>query len=150
MNNDIEMNASNTIINMDPGQDIPIAETSAFKKMIITKYIQPTYLEDIQDSLTGRFRWRKVSDRVTGLAKILIIISGIFAFAGAKFTDYWWLSFISGILNALTLSFFQYGMYASNQSKNCTNDTNILLKSLGIKEIPDIEKNDIDELTNNN
>lgn len=148
MNNDIVADASNTIINIDP--TAPRVETSAFKKMIITKYIQPTYLEDLQDTLKGRFMWRKISDRITGIAKILIIISGIFAFAGAKFTDYWWLSFISGILNALTLSFFQYGMYASNQSKTCTDDTNVLLKSLGIEEIPDIEQNNIEEQTNNN
>lgn len=147
---DIVSSASNTgtaetIINVDSGTQVGNKGMSDFKKNIIKTLIQPTYLADIKDSLAGRYMWRKISDRVTGVAKILIIISGIFAFAGAKFTEYWWLAFIAGALNVLTTSMFHYAMYASHESKNCTDDTNILLKSLKLAPIPDIEQNQIDD-----
>jgi hypothetical protein len=58
-----------------------------FRKHIIQTYIQPTYIKDIKDSLAGRYKWRKISDKITGISKIIIVVSGIFAFAGAKFTD---------------------------------------------------------------
>jgi hypothetical protein len=79
------------------------------------------------------------------LSKIIMILVSIFAFAGSKFTDYWWLSFIAGILSVSALSLMQFSMFASHESKDCTNDLNLLLASVNIdSKIPNLEDNNND------
>lgn len=131
------------------GTTLTNAQQSDLKKHIIQTYVQPAYIRDIKDSLSGRYKWRKISDRMMGLSKFLIIISGIFAFAGAKFTELWWLSFLAGSLNILTTSLFHYAAYANQESKLCTEDANEMLTSLGISAIPNIEENNAVEFHQN-
>ena len=121
--------------------------TSEFKNKIINDYLRPSYLKDIEQKIHGRVFWNKVSNRIMVLSKIIMIFVSVFAFAGSKFTDMWWLSFIAGILSVSALSLMQFSMFASHESKDCTNDVNLILTSLNMDntKIPDLEINNTTE-----
>lgn len=123
--------------------------TPAFRDQIINDYLRPSYLEDIKTKIRGRVLWSKVSNRIMVLSKVIMILVSIFAFAGSKFTNMWWLSFTAGILSVSALSLMQFSMFASHESKDCTNDINVILSSLNIDNtIPDLEANNSNNETN--
>ena len=130
-----------------PSNSIQIIATSDFKNKIINDYLRPSYLKDIEQKIYGRVFWTKVSNRIMVLSKIILIFVSVFAFAGSKFTNLWWLSFISGILSVSALSLMQFSMFASHESKDCTNDVNIMLTSLNMdnSKIPDLDINNNDK-----
>jgi hypothetical protein len=117
--------------------------TPTLKRMLLTEHIRPALLRDMREKLKGRTLWSKISNYILVSSKILMIFVSIFAFAGSKYTSYWWLSFIAGILGVSSLSLMQFSMFASNVSRDCTADLNILLKSLHMEHnnIPDLENN---------
>jgi hypothetical protein len=126
-----------------------LVSTTPFKNKIINDYIRPSYLKDIQDKINGRIFWSKISNHIVVLSKIIMIFVSIFAFAGSKFTNMWWLSFIAGILSVSALSLMQFSMFASHESKDCTNDLNTILISLNMNnaKIPDLETSNADVTT---
>ena len=115
--------------------------------MIITDHLRPVIVNDIKERLIGRKLWDKISNNTNVLSKLMMIFVSIFAFAGAKFTDYWWLSFIAGILGVSSLSLMQFSMFARTRSKNFTNDLNILLKTLHLEKnkLPSLQQNDSED-----
>ena len=117
--------------------------TNEFKNKIINEYLRPSYLKDIEQKIFGRVFWNKVSNRIMVLSKVIMIFVSVFAFAGSKFTDKWWLSFTAGILSVSALSLMQFSMFASHESKDCTNDVNVILSTLNMDtvKIPDLEAN---------
>jgi len=150
-NNDIIAQRINSVqYDTSSSNIIQIIATNEFKNKIINEYLRPSYLRDIEQKIYGRIFWNRVSNRIMVLSKILMICVSIFAFAGSKFTDIWWLSFIAGILSVSALSLMQFSMFASHESKDCTNDVNILLTSLNMdnSKIPDLEINNNDNHKN--
>jgi hypothetical protein len=146
-NNIAQINDTRLIISPNAIQAIA---TNEFKNKIINDYLRPSYLRDIEQKIYGRVFWNKVSNRIMVLSKVIMICVSIFAFAGSKFTNLWWLSFTAGILSVSALSLMQFSMFASHVSKDCTNDVNLLLTSLNMdnSKIPDLEINNNDEQNN--
>ena len=109
--------------------------TPTLKKQVIYEQIRPVIMNEIHDKINGRKLWNKVSDNLIIISKIMTIIASIFAFAGSKFTEIWWLSFLSGILGISSLSMIQFGLFAHNKYKNYTNDLNLLLEIIHLEKI---------------
>ena len=147
----LQKSDTNTLINIPtnnsdkselPNNSYDTITTNSFRTEIINDYIKPALIKDIKTKINGRNLWSKVSNRILVLSKIIMILVSIFAFAGSKFTNLWWLSFVAGILSVSALSLMQFSMFASHESKDCTQDTNLLLDSLNIKnKIIDLESN---------
>ena len=136
-----EINLSeNKSINAIANQVDPASQSLiTFKNKLIENYIQPSYERDVIDSLKAQYSWRKINKMTVTVAKILGVIAAIFAFAGAKFTDYWWLAFVAGICNVMIAPLLHFALYATQESTNATNDTNVVLQNIGIHGVPNIQ-----------
>jgi hypothetical protein len=122
-------------LNNKPNNDYNSLLTPTLKKQVIYEQIRPVIMNEIHDKINGRKLWNKVSDNLIIISKIMTIIASIFAFAGSKFTEIWWLSFLSGILGISSLSMIQFGLFAHNKYKNYTNDLNLLLEIIHLEKI---------------
>lgn len=130
-------------MNDDPmNQTNLVNPINQFDPAIITKIkqdlIEPTYYEDIKNSLYGREKWKKIGDISETISKVLTGFATIFAFAAGYF-KLTYLSFIAGCLGTSAIVLLQFSSYAVNESRERTARANIILHDLGIKKIVDIE-----------
>ena len=112
-------------------------EFTTLRQQIIRDHIVPAYKSDVKESLTWRSKWKTISDYVEGFAYFLIGISGLFSFAASAYPlpD---LSFVAGCCIVVAGSLKGFSTYAKAESKERTIQTNKILDSLGIDNIPDI------------
>lgn len=112
---------------------------------IVKELVEPAYYDDVKYNINSRNRWKKISDITSAFSQILFGISIIMSFA-VGFFDINMLSFISGSIGVSAMVVMKISSYAMNESRERTNQINIILKKLNISEIPDIT---IDPTINN-
>jgi hypothetical protein len=114
------------------------------KKYIFDNFIRPAYIQDIQDTLEWRYKWRKIGDYLIVISQLLTILAAILAFSDSYF-QIKYLAFISGCLSLLAVFSSQRSDSAYKASETCTKETNIILKDFGMHLIPNIINDDIVE-----
>lgn len=109
----------------------------SIQEKIKTELIENRYYNDIKYNINSKSRCKFTADFTEYLSYILTGIAVILSFA-AGFFDNIWLSFASGCFGTTSLALLKFSSYAMSESKERTNQVNIILKKLGIEEIPDI------------
>lgn len=102
---------------------------------IKTELVNPNYYNDIKRSIRGKSRWKFIGDFTEAISHIFTGISVILSFACGFFDDLV-LSFIAGVFGIIALVLLKFSHYAINESKERTEEVNILLNKLKIDEIP--------------
>ena len=118
------------------------------KKQIIKDLIEPAYEKDVKDNLQWRYTWRKISGISEGLAQIFTAFGTILAFASGTF-QIEWLSFSAGCCLIISLVLNRFSRYSSGESKERTVALNIILKHLGLKNVPMIIPDNATEVNAN-
>ena len=113
------------------------------KTDIINNIIIPSYKRDIEYSIQTRNIWSKVSTICSVLTTLLMGLSSIFAFLASKNTNYITIAGLIGIMSIVTKEF---SSFANLQDHISTNESNEILKNIGINfTFPDISK-DIEDI----
>lgn len=104
---------------------------------IETELIEPTYYRDIKYNIWGKSSLKLVSDISEILSQVLLGMSVVFAFS-AGFFNLLVLAYVSGCLGTCSTVLSKFSSYTKSESKERTEQVNIILEKLGIEEIPDI------------
>jgi len=107
------------------------------KKKDIVSILKTSYIRDIQDMVKWRSRWRKVGNYLECFSQFASLCGVILAFS-AGFYNTQTLSFFSGCAGSVSLAFVKGSAYAFKESQERTESVNVILRSFGIKEIPEI------------
>lgn len=106
------------------------------------KRVEPALLEDIDDMISGRVRWRKVSAVSEVLGKGISIIATILAYSSASELTAGNLSralaFASGACGTVSVMLVSFSQYARRESLERTRAMNSVLKKVNVQKIPDI------------
>lgn len=103
----------------------------------IIDIVDSAYLADIESTTTQRSCFKTTADIVEVIAKLLIIVASLSAFASG-FWHLEYLSFVAGAINVLVLGLMSFSSYAMSESKERTMQSNMILKKLKIDELVDI------------
>lgn len=112
------------------------------KTMIVKTILQPSYVRDVKDTIDWRFKWRKISDVLFTIAKVVGLSSAVVAFAASSY-DNAYISFIAGCVSLSGTMLIQLADFAKNKSRQKTAEANEILTKLGIEGVPDILDNDL-------
>lgn len=104
---------------------------------IRTEILERNYYNDVNYNIRCKSICKFTADISENLAYLSIGLSSIFSFASGFF-DNIYLAFISGLFGVLSLSLLKFSSYSMKESRERTTQVNIILKRLGIEEIPDI------------
>jgi hypothetical protein len=99
--------------------------------------VEPNYYNDVKTNIRFRDIYKKVGDTAETLSQIALGISAIVAFS-AGFFSINILSFIAGCLGTISIVLSKFSSYSLKESKERTDQVNIILSQLGIENIPDI------------
>ena len=103
----------------------------------VTKLINERYVDDIEFGLQTRNCCKLTGDVCETLAQIFICIGSIISFSAGVW-DYNYLSYIAGAFGVFSISLHRFGIYAHNESRERTEETNKILVAIGIEKIVDI------------
>lgn len=109
--------------------------------------IDVSYYNDIKFNIKSKSFWKAIADITETLSQIFTVVSTIFAFS-AGFFNHVLLSFIAGCLGTSALILLKFSSYATKESRERTQQVNMLLEKLGITEIPDITSVVTDSISN--
>jgi len=133
---------TNTNTNTNTIQAIKKIGSRTFRTQIMKQYIRPRMEKDINDSISWRDKWGKISNVFFSFAEILCIIQTVLAFSASSY-DLKLISYLAGMLGVLSISFNRFGTYARNASSEKTAQLNEILGTIGIKDmVPDLMDND--------
>jgi hypothetical protein len=120
--------SSKKMLNIDkPSQEL--------NDKIMKELIEPTYYNEVKSYLSSRYRWKNIGDICEVFGKIFAGCSSVLAFSSGVFKiDI--LSFLAGCFGIIALIFMQFSSYSMKESKERTDEINIMLNKLGISEIP--------------
>lgn len=104
---------------------------------IQTELVDTSYYNDIKYNIHSKSRWKLTADITGACSHICVCISIVLAFA-AGFFNYTVLSFISGCFGTTSLALLRFSAYALIESKERTEQVNLLLGALGMNKIVDI------------
>lgn len=107
---------------------------------IESKLIEPVYYNDVKRSVREKAIFKFVGDISETLSQIALGISSVFAFS-AGFFNMNILAFVAGCLGTMAIVLSKFSSYALKESKERTEQVNIILTQLGIEKIPDIVVN---------
>ena len=128
--------------NSNMKQAIKKIGSRTFRTQIMKQYIRPRMEKDINDSISWRDKWGKISNVFFSFAEILCIIQTVLAFSASSY-DLKLISYLAGMLGVLSISFNRFGTYARNASSEKTAQLNEILGTIGIKDmVPDLMDND--------
>jgi hypothetical protein len=99
--------------------------------------IEKSYYSDVKFNIRWKSYWKIIADVSETFAHIFTGVSAILAFASGFF-NYTLLSFIAGCFGTGALVLLKFSSYAIAQSKERTQQVNLILDKLGIVDIPDI------------
>jgi hypothetical protein len=116
--------------------------SKGLKTMIVKTILQPSYVRDVKDTIDWRFKWRKISDVLFTIAKVVGLSSAVVAFAASSYDDRS-ISFIAGCVSLSGTMLIQLADFAKNKSRQKTAEANEILGKLGIEGVPDILDSDI-------
>jgi len=110
------------------------------KADIMTTLVEPSYYNDVKETLKGRSCWRISGHVFETLSKIFLAVAGVLSFSAGVYDDKL-LSFIAGTFSTVSLATFQLSSYSFKQNKKNTLELNQLLTKLDIEEIPVFDNN---------
>lgn len=113
------------------------------KADIMTTLVEPSYYNDVKETLKGRSCWRISGHVFETLSKIFLAVAGVLSFSAGVYDDKL-LSFIAGTFSTVSLATFQLSSYSFKQNKKNTLELNQLLSKLDIEEIPVFDNNSAD------
>lgn len=112
------------------------------KEKILYNFIEKSYEQDIESLINGRRRWKKTGQVFETMSKVFLALGGIISFSSGYF-DIRILSFLSGTISVISLSFLQFSSFCYLENKKQSNELNITLKKLGLDTVPELSR-DID------
>ena len=110
----------------------------------INNLINQNYYSDLKYNIGSKSRLKIISDWSDGLAQLLMGISVVLAFAAGYF-DHYILSFIAGCMGTISMVVLKFSSYAMKESKERTDQVNLILRKLGIDTIPIVNTDSIAE-----
>ena len=113
------------------------------KSDIMMTLVEPSYYNDVKETIKGRSCWRISGHVFETLSKIFLAVSGVLSFAAGVYDDKL-LSFVAGTLSTVSLATFQLSSYSFKQNKKNTLELNQLLEKLDIEEVPVFDNNATD------
>lgn len=116
--------------------DINLSKSELIEK-IKKELVEKNYYRDVQYNLNSKYRWKIIADVTEAFANIFIAVTAILAFAAGVF-NFPLLSFISGCCGTLSFSLLRFSSYSMMESRERTQQVNLLLKNLGLDTIVDI------------
>ena len=108
-----------------------------WRKEIVNSIIKPNYVKEIKDFISNRIKWKKRGRSFETGSKIFIGIGSILSFSAGVY-DSKELSFISGTISVVSMVLLQYATFSYRESGKSTQELNVLLDSIGIKKLPEI------------
>lgn len=106
-------------------------------KKINTELIEKTYYNDVKRNLRERCLCKCAGDISEALAHIFAGIGVVLSFS-AGFFNLYILSFLAGCFGTIALILLQCSSYSMKESRERTDEVNILLDKLGLSDIPNI------------
>lgn len=103
----------------------------------IDNLLNYSYKTDIQDTVYGRFSWRKWANFYEGASKVLSGVATVVAFAAGAYDDKA-LSFSAGTIGTASLVCMTLASYAAKESKERTEQLNTTLDHIGVPSVPDL------------
>ena len=123
----------------------PQTRTSRLISAEIRDIVAATYKSEVRSSLRWRDIWKKFGDSCEAIAKGLTGVSSVLAFASSAIRDTKTadiLSFCSGSVGTIGLVLLTYSNYAIKESKERTEELNVILDRIGVTPMPDINAQD--------
>ncbi len=112
-------------------------QNKELKNKISKELIEKTYYNDVKRNLRERCLCKCVGDISEALAHILSGVSIVLSFA-AGFFNLYILSFLAGCFGTISMILLACSSYSMKESKERTEEINIILDRLGINDIPNI------------
>jgi len=103
----------------------------------VVKLINDRYVDDVNLGLQTRNCYKLTGDVCETLAQIFICVGSIISFSAGVW-DYNYLSYIAGAFGVFSISFHRFSIYAHNESRERTDETNKILVAIGVEKIVDI------------
>lgn len=103
----------------------------------IKEKLNHTIENDINDTITWRFIFRKSGNVFEVLSLVTSLVSTVLAFSAGAF-NHNELSFVAGCLGAISMSFMKAHSYAMNESRERNEQLNQLLDKAHIKYMPSL------------
>ena len=117
-----------------------------FINKIKTDLVEKNYYDDINYNIKSKSRWKIIGDITEALSHIFIGFSTILAFSSGFF-DNRLLSFIAGCFGTAAFVLLRFSSYSMKESRERTEQVNILLKNLGLDPMSDIILNTMTDMT---
>ena len=118
-----------------------IISTNRLRKRIVVDIIQPAYIDDIKDSIKGRYNCRKVSMVLFIASVILSSVATILTFLSTYFGHY--ITLIAGSCGVCSSIVLYCSSVAKSESKRMSIQVNETLRQLKIEGVPVDDDDDI-------
>lgn len=137
MDHKIEIGATSHSLKKEDNNSEIDTTSPDWRKEIVDKIVKKNYVKEINDFIQNRRRWKKHGRNFETGSKIFIGIGSILSFASGVY-DSKELSFAAGAISVISMVLLQYATFSYRESSKSTQDLNILLDSIGIKKIPEM------------
>jgi hypothetical protein len=105
------------------------------KLQILKDYVEPSYINDVNDLLSSRKCYRITGQVFETTSKILVAGAGILSFSSGYFNNPT-LSFIAGAVSTISLACLQFSAFVFKESTDQTKELNKILEKLNIETVP--------------
>lgn len=103
----------------------------------VTKLINERYVDDVRVGLRTRNCYKITGDVCETLAQIFICVGSVISFS-AGIWNYNYLSYVAGAFGVFSISLHRFSIYAHDESRERTDETNRILVAIGVGKIVDI------------
>ena len=103
---------------------------------ITNKIINPNYIEEIKQFISGRKSWRTYGIICESFSKLFLGVGTILSFSSGIYSNTWF-SFMAGSSSTTSLILLQFSNFAYKESKKNTEELNILLKKCKCDIVPE-------------
>ncbi len=104
---------------------------------ITNKIINPNYIEEIKQFISGRKTWRTYGIVCESFSKLFLGVGTILSFSSGIYSNTWF-SFMAGSSSTTSLILLQFSNFAYKESKKNTEELNILLKKCKCDIVPEV------------
>ena len=104
---------------------------------IKNKIINPNYIEEIKQFISGRKSWRTYGIVCESLSKLFLGVGTILSFSSGIYSNIWF-SFMAGSSSTTSLILLQFSNFSYKESKKNTEELNILLKKCKCDIVPEV------------
>lgn len=110
------------------------------KLKIVNDIVEPSYIEEIRNSISARKCWKRTGQIFETLSKMFVAVSGILSFSSGYFEDPI-LGLVAGSISTISLAMLQFSSFSYIQNKKQSVELNLLLQKINVDTIPIIERN---------